>query len=75
MSNVPSAPPSPPGDACLGCGDSVVSSGVVPFRIGGTSGGAQLLFGRLAELGEEMLNMEVLTCQRCRRVELRLPPA
>jgi hypothetical protein len=51
------------------------SIGVEQFRIGGTSGGWKLLFGELAELGDEMLALEVFACQTCRRVELRVPTA
>jgi hypothetical protein len=32
-----------------------------------------LLFGEMAELGEEMIPFEVFACGNCRRVELRLP--
>ncbi len=71
-----SAPRSPddPG-ACLRCGGPLSSIGVEQFRIGGTSGGWKLLFGELAELGEEMLALEVFACQTCRRVDLRVPTA
>ena len=47
--------------------------GVETFRIGGTSGGWKMLFGELAELGEEMIPFEVFACGTCRRVEMRLP--
>ena len=50
-----------------------MSLGVASFRTGGTRGGAKLFFGELAELGEEMLAMEVLSCRKCFRVELRIP--
>ncbi len=73
MTSHPDNPPAPPGGACLGCGAPVVSLGVANFRIGGTRGGAKLVFGELAELGEEMLTMEVLACRECWRVELRIP--
>jgi hypothetical protein len=43
------------------------------FPVGGTGGGWKLLFGELAEVGEEMLPFEVLACSVCRRVELRVP--
>jgi len=48
--------------------------GVEQFRVGGTSGGWKLLFGELAELGEQMLPFELLACGRCRRVEMRVAP-
>ena len=49
--------------------------GVEQFRVGGTSGGWKLLFGEWAELGEDMLSMEVLACTSCGRIELRRPGA
>ena len=60
-------------DMCLRCGGGVTSMGVETFRTGGTSGGWKLLFGEMAELGEEMIPFEVFACGNCRRVELRLP--
>ena len=45
--------------------------GVEQFRVGGTSGGWKLLFGEWAELGEQMLPLELWACGRCRRVEMR----
>ena len=47
--------------------------GVEEFRIGGSSGGWKLLFGEWAELGENMLPLEVLACEECRKVEFRAP--
>jgi hypothetical protein len=65
--------PPRPDDACLRCGGALTSMGVDQFRTGGTSGGWKLLFGELAELGEETLPLEVFACGRCRRVEFRVP--
>jgi len=62
-----------PGDNCLRCGGVLTSMGVETFRTGGTSGGWKLLFGELAELGEDMIPLEILACGNCRRVEMRLP--
>ena len=62
-----------PSDRCLRCGGPLTSMGVEQFRIGGTSGGWKLLFGELAELGEETLSLDVFACGNCRRVELRVP--
>ena len=59
-------------DTCLRCGGPLQSMGVEQFRVGGTSGGWKLLFGEWAELGEEMLPLELLACGRCRRVEMRV---
>ena len=49
--------------------------GVEKFRVGGTSGGWKLLFGEMAELGEETLPLDVWACSQCRSVELRVPGA
>jgi hypothetical protein len=62
-------------DTCVRCGGALHSMGVEKFRVGGTSGGWKLLFGEMAELGEEMLSLDVLACSQCRRVELRVPGA
>jgi hypothetical protein len=47
--------------------------GLEHIRTGGTNGGWKLVFGEWAELGEEMLPLEALVCQRCRRIEWRVP--
>jgi hypothetical protein len=62
------------GDACLRCGQPLYSLGVTQFRTGGTRGGWKLLFGEWAELGEDMVELEVLACKGCGKVELHLPP-
>lgn len=61
------------GDSCLRCGGVLTSMGVETFRTGGTSGGWKLLFGELAELGEDMIPFEVFACGNRRRVEMRMP--
>lgn len=66
-------PPPPPGERCAACGGSLVYLGRDRIRTGGTTGGWKLLFGELAELGEDMLDLEFRACGACRRVELRLP--
>ena len=60
-------------NACLRCGGPLKTIGVEQFRVGGSSGGWKMLFGEWAELGEEMLSLQVLGCLRCRKVELRIP--
>jgi predicted RNA-binding Zn-ribbon protein involved in translation (DUF1610 family) len=55
---------------CYSCGVGMHFAGKYPFRVGGTSGGWKLLFGELAELGEEMLAFNVYICPSCGRVEL-----
>ena len=62
----------PSADVCIRCGGTMTSMGVEEFRVGGTSGGWKLLFGELAELGEETLPLEVLACGTCHRVEFRV---
>ncbi len=61
------------GDGCLRCGGVLESMGVEKLRTGGTGGGWKLLFGEWAELGEDMIPLELLACRRCRHVEFRLP--
>jgi hypothetical protein len=51
----------------------MTSTGVEHLRIGGSGGGWKLLFGELAEVGEELLPLELLVCTNCRRVEFRRP--
>ena len=43
-------------DACLRCGTTMQDLGVEQFRVGGTSGGWKLLFGEMAELGEDAIS-------------------
>jgi hypothetical protein len=62
-----------PEGACLRCGGPLQSYGEQEFRTGGTTGGWKLLFGELAELGEEKVRFELLACHQCGHVELRLP--
>ena len=61
------------GLACLRCKRELTSLGTPAFRIGGSSGAAHLLFGNWAELGESTVEFEVLACDWCGHVELRLP--
>jgi hypothetical protein len=58
---------------CLRCHAELQSMGIEEFRIGGTSGGWKMLFGEWAELGEQMINLEMHACPSCRMVELRVP--
>ena len=67
--------PQPPVGTCLGCQGPLSSLGREAFRVGGTSGGWKLLFGEWAELSEDKVPLDVYACQRCRRVELRVPGA
>ncbi len=49
------------------------SLGVEHFRVGAVSGGWAALMGKWAELGEGILDIELLACGACRRAELRVP--
>jgi len=70
----PEMPQAAPGDdRCLHCGSPLQAMGVEQFRTGGTSGGWKLLLGEWAELGEQMLPLELFVCPSCRRVEVRAP--
>ena len=60
------------GLACLRCKRELLSLGTPAFRIGGSSGPAHLLLGNWAELGESKVEFEVLACDSCGHVELRL---
>ncbi|RPF42695.1 hypothetical protein EDD75_1803 [Thermodesulfitimonas autotrophica] len=58
---------------CLRCNAKLELLGTEKFRCGGTSGGWKLIFGEWAELGEQMMPLEVWVCPRCRKVEFRVP--
>jgi hypothetical protein len=60
-------------DKCLRCGQPLWTFGVQDLRMGGSGSGSHLVFGRLAELGEEMVGLEFLACRKCGKVELRIP--
>jgi hypothetical protein len=47
--------------------------GVVPFRVGGNPGVLNALLGAWGELGESHVQIELLVCDQCRHVEMRLP--
>ena len=61
-----------PTNACAAAA-TLQSMGVEQFRVGGTSGGWKLLFGEWAELGEDMIKLEVRACPTCAHVEFRVP--
>jgi hypothetical protein len=60
-------------DECLRCGTTIESLGVYEFRTGGSTGAAHLLLGQWAELGEDKVRMEILSCRSCRHLEFRAP--
>jgi predicted nucleic-acid-binding Zn-ribbon protein len=55
---------------CSSCGNVAVYVYTASFRIGGTSGGWKLLLGEWAEIGENMIPMNVYVCQNCGKIEL-----
>jgi len=55
---------------CPTCDIAMDDMGDVPFRTGGTSGAAHLLFGNWAELGEDVLHLDAFLCRKCGRVQL-----
>jgi hypothetical protein len=61
------------GVECLRCGVELRDLGPAEFRIGGTRGGWKLFFGEWAELGEDMVTLDLLACPKCRHIEMRLP--
>jgi hypothetical protein len=69
MSDEPEATAEP----CLRCGTELRSLGATTLRTGGSRGAWKLIFGEWAELGEGTMNVELLACPQCRRLELRLP--
>ena len=62
-----------PDGACLRCRGELTGWGVHEFRTGGTSGGAKLLFGEWAELGEQKIPLELRYCAACGQVDIRIP--
>ncbi len=58
------------GKKCIACGNIFRFLYNANFRIGGTSGGWKIVFGEWAELGEQMLPMEVYACPICGKIEL-----
>ncbi len=53
---------------CARCRSALHHIGLLPFRVGGTSGAAKLFFGEWAELGETKFTLDVLACPACRQV-------
>ena len=54
---------------CSVCKSPMQSLGQIPIRVGGTTGGWQLLFGKWAEIGEGVVPLDVYRCAACKRVE------
>ena len=55
---------------CSYCGQNAQFVYTAEFRVGGTSGGAKLILGEWAELGESMIPMYVFVCPNCGKIEL-----
>jgi predicted RNA-binding Zn-ribbon protein involved in translation (DUF1610 family) len=55
---------------CYFCNVQMQFAQKVPFRIKGTPGVWKLLFGEWAELGEEMLSLDVYMCPKCGEIRL-----
>jgi len=53
---------------CSACGAVMQFAQKLPFRIRGTPGMWKLLLGEWAELGEEMLSLDVYVCVNCGEV-------
>ena len=62
------------GHDCLRCGAVTRDEGVWTVRTGGSSGGMTALFGALAEMSEDVVDLSVRACPACGHVEFRLPP-
>jgi DNA-directed RNA polymerase subunit RPC12/RpoP len=65
----PEADPDLPPLRCTSCGGPTVR-GFLSLRTGGTSGGVGLLFGQLAEAGEQPINLRTETCSQCGHLDL-----
>ena len=42
----------------------------VPVRVGGSGAGMHLLLGNWAELGEQLIPIDMYVCSRCGRMEM-----
>jgi uncharacterized C2H2 Zn-finger protein len=60
---------------CLRCGSVVREEGPIDLRVGGHSGGWSVLFGNIADLGEQLMKLLVFSCPKCGHVEFRVPIA
>ena len=43
--------------------------GKVPLRVGGNTGFRHVFFGSLADMSEDILELDVYRCSTCKRVE------
>jgi DNA-directed RNA polymerase subunit RPC12/RpoP len=58
---------------CLRCGSQLQDEGDEEFRVGGSSGVSHLFLGNLADVGEDKMSLDLLSCPTCGMVELRVP--
>jgi hypothetical protein len=82
MSDPMPVPPATPGEfdaipstACLRCRSTLRDEGPIDIRVGGKSGGWGLLLGQWADVGENLLRLDLLSCPTCGHVEFRVPTA
>jgi len=54
---------------CATCKTPMLFLGQLPIRVGGTSGGWHFLSAGLADIGEDVLPLDVYRCGRCKRLE------
>lgn len=55
---------------CPSCGVEMQLAQQLRFRIGGTRGEWKLIVGNWAELGEELLPLNIYVCSQCGRIDL-----
>ena len=65
--------PTKTSETCLRCQQPLWTFGVQKFRIGGTTGGWKMLVGEWAELGEDMVPLEMLACRGAARSSCASP--
>lgn len=70
MNPDPKAKDAPIDWSCLRCGGQLQDQGEVGFREGGMGPAGHFFLGNLAELGEGILHVRVLTCTRCGEIVL-----
>lgn len=64
-----------PMDRCLRCRSTLRDEGPIDIRVGGKTGGWGLLLGQWADVGENLLRLDLLSCPTCGHVEFRVPTA
>jgi predicted nucleic-acid-binding Zn-ribbon protein len=54
---------------CIACGSVTQFLGQIPLRAGGSDGISKLFFGEWAELGEQVIPIEMFRCTACSHIE------